>query len=101
MVELGACPDNSGDHRISGSRQGPRLTVQAVALDDIIPPDLLVDIVKVDVQGRDHVVLEGMSQTLSRSRPTVLVEFWPEGIEEFGDDPDDVLDSYRALDFRI
>jgi FkbM family methyltransferase len=101
LLELGLCTDNSGDHRISDSRGGRCVTVQAVAVDDIIPADLPVHVVKVDVQGRDHIVVEGMAQTASRCRPTVLVEFWPEGIKEFGDNPENVLDSYRALDLRI
>src|SRR2546421_6110753 len=60
-----------------------------------------VDVVKIDVQGTDHVAVEGMTRTIERWQPTILVEFWPIGIEEFGHDPLNVLALYRDMGYRI
>ncbi|MCA1844224.1 MAG: FkbM family methyltransferase, partial [Actinobacteria bacterium] len=100
-VQLGLSPDNSGDHRVSDHRSGATVSVPAVALDDLLPPDLSVGVIKVDAQGRDHVALEGAVGTISKSRPVVLVEYWPEGITELGDEPEQVLDFYRSLGFNL
>ncbi|MDQ6909196.1 MAG: FkbM family methyltransferase [Actinomycetota bacterium] len=107
--------DNSGDHRAyaAGEERGAdaepwpgRWTrtesreVLAVALDEIVPPDTAIDVVKIDVQGCDHLVIRGMERTLTRCHPSVLVEFWPEGIAELGGDPADVISYYGLFGFQ-
>jgi FkbM family methyltransferase len=92
---------NTGDHRAYARPGGESLEVPAYALDDVIPEDLHIDVVKVDAQGTDHLALQGMAKTLARSRPTLLVEYWPLGISELGDDPLGVLGVYRDMGFAI
>ena len=60
------------------------LTVEVIALDDWIgdnketPPGLI----KIDVEGGEAAVLEGMSSTLKNDRPTILIELHgPEAAE--------------------
>ena len=48
--------------------------VEMLPLDSL---NLTADIVKIDVEGRDHEVLLGLAQTTDRYRPTVMVEFDP------------------------
>lgn len=100
-LNLVRSPYNSGDHRIASRVAGHTEAVQAVALDKVLPSTASVDVLKIDIQGRDHVAMEGMTNTIQRSRPVVLVEFWPHGIRDFGDDPTDVLDFYRQHGFLI
>ncbi|MFQ5923208.1 MAG: FkbM family methyltransferase [Anaerolineales bacterium] len=53
-----------------------RLSVEVIALDDwvarskLTPPELI----KIDVEGGEAAVLEGMSSTLKNDRPTILIE---------------------------
>jgi FkbM family methyltransferase len=101
-VTLQRSPDNTGDHRTAPHPLGiAPLDVPLIALDDLLPAEQIVDFVFVDAQGYDHRVLRGMSKTIGRCRPPMLVEFWPVGILELGDDPDDVLAEYRSLGYRI
>jgi hypothetical protein len=58
-------------------------------------------VVKVDAQGTDHLALQGMARTLARCRPVLLVEYWPPGITELGDDPLAVLAQYREMGFGV
>lgn len=44
-------------------------------------------------------VIRGMERTLTRCHPSVLVEFWPEGIAELGGDPADVISYYEDLGY--
>lgn len=92
---------NTGDHRAYARPEAETFPVPGYALDDIIPPAVTVDVVKVDAQGTDHLALQGMAATLARCRPTMLVEYWPPGIIELGDDPLAVLDIYRDLGYGI
>ena len=92
---------NTGDHRAYARAGAETFEVPGYAVDDVIPDDLSVDVVKVDAQGTDHLALKGMASTLARCRPRLLVEFWPPGIAELGDDPLAVLAFYRDLGFSI
>jgi FkbM family methyltransferase len=101
-ITLQRSPDNTGDHRTAPHPLGiAPLEVPLIAIDDLLPSDQAVDFVFVDAQGYDHRVLRGMAQTIDRCRPPMLVEFWPVGILELGDDPDDVLAEYRSLGYRV
>ncbi|HEY7603391.1 MAG TPA: FkbM family methyltransferase [Gaiellaceae bacterium] len=95
-------PVNTGDHRVTAaaSENAVALTIEGVALDELLGTHS-VALIKVDAQGADHIALAGMHQTLARCRPVVFAEFWPHGIREVGDDPAGVIDSYRALGFRL
>src|SRR5262245_22793065 len=75
--------------------------VQAVRLDDVLDPDVPVAVVKIDVEGMDHAVVQGLSRTLQRWQPTVLVEFNPGWIDEWGEQPAEVLRSYRDLGYHL
>jgi FkbM family methyltransferase len=102
IVTLSISPQNTGDHRAYTWESGRDVVeVPALALDDLDPPLDALDVVKLDVQGTEHRAMEGMRRTISRFRPLMLVEFWPQGIRELGDDPADVLDTYRRLGFEI
>lgn len=92
---------NTGDHRAYPRPGTEPLEVPGYALDDVIPDDMTVHVVKVDAQGTDHLALQGMARTLARCRPTMVVEYWPPGITELGDDPLAVLAGYRSLGFDI
>jgi FkbM family methyltransferase len=101
-LTMSVSADNSGDHRVFRRDQATEtVDVPALAMDDIVPEDWHVDVVKIDVQGTDHVAVEGMRRTIERCRPMLLVEFWPAGIEEFGDSPAEVLAQYRGLNYEI
>jgi FkbM family methyltransferase len=65
----------------SGTRMGDgsgdvleRIRVRAARLDDLVPPSLRVDFVKVDVEGVELAVLKGAKQLILRNRPVVLFE---------------------------
>lgn len=98
---LNLSPDNTGDHRTAPHPLGVgRLEVPMVAVDDLLG-DTTVDLVVSDAQGYDHRVLRGMARLLDRCRPALLVEFWPPGILELGDNPVEVIGDYQRLGYRI
>ena len=93
---------NFGDHRAYAQNEVRQsIEVPAVRLDDLLSSDTRIDVVKVDIQGMDHAALEGMTDRLRRDGPTVLVEFAPLHIADFGDEPTSVLALYRRLGFSV
>lgn len=96
---------NSGDHRVhegSGDDSPGGVVVPAVRLDG--RPEVSaqrISLVKVDLQGRDHRALAGLSEVLERDRPHVVCEFCPGAIAELGDDAGEVLVTYRKLGYHL
>lgn len=53
---------------------GAEITVDLVAIDEVIPSDANVVAIKVDVEGYELAVLDGAAETIARCRPTLIVE---------------------------
>jgi FkbM family methyltransferase len=104
LLPLRFNPDNRGDDQVGASGApdpaSARL-VPAAPLDDLLG-GLSVDVVKVDTQGSDHEVIEGLSATLDASpEAVILAEFWLDGLAERGIDPRHVLRGYRGKGLSI
>jgi FkbM family methyltransferase len=101
-VELTLSADNTGGNRAYRlDYVEPNLRVTGVAVDDILPERALVDFVKVDIEGMDHVAIEGMAKTILRHPPIVLAEFNPQTISQLGDEPEKVLEMYREFGYDL
>lgn len=97
------------DHRLlvsghddadSFERRWRKERVQCVALDSFLDSSMTVDFVKIDVQGAELQVLNGMQQTLARSPAAViLIEFWPYGLIRAGTDPGALLETLNNAGF--
>lgn len=101
-LEMSLSPDNTGDHRAyahEGAEE--KVSVPAVTVDGVLGPDRRVDFVFADIQGTEHVAMRGMQEMVRRCQPPMLLEFWPQGIRECGDDPVEVLRGYRGLGYEL
>lgn len=54
---------------------GAGTIVPTFALDDVLPEDHRLDLIKIDVEGAEHRVLDGAHRTLAKWRPIVISEF--------------------------
>jgi FkbM family methyltransferase len=66
------------------------ITVTVDKLDNIIPPDVKIDLIKIDVEGGELQVLEGGKETISRSKPVIIFEHGIGGSDCYGTTPDSV-----------
>lgn len=60
------------------------ITVQVQRLDDLIPADLKIDLVKIDVEGAEGPVIQGALETIRRSRPYLILEHGDTSSRAFG-----------------
>lgn len=82
---------------------GDSLEIRASTLDGFLE-DLGVPsprIMKIDVQGAEGLVFQGAKRWLSGKDRRVLMEFWPEGLANLGQDPLSVLKLLRDLGFSV
>ncbi len=88
-------PVNFGDHRLFPTQDDvfdegktrESVSVRTLTVDEAIPADTPVRLVKIDTQGFEVAVLEGMRQVIARHHPAILFEMWPYGLTKAGYDP--------------
>jgi hypothetical protein len=100
-MSLALDEENRGAHRLVASddpQAGP--CVRCVRLDDVLPER--VDLIKIDAQGYDHEVIEGLERTLAANpKATLLVELSRFELARRGIDPETVFARYEELDFVL
>jgi FkbM family methyltransferase len=101
-ASLYLCETNKGDHRIFPA--GPEravVAVETVRLDDYLAP--LVDrvaVVKVDTQGAELLVVEGLGQVLEQG-PALVLEYWPRGLAGGGTTGAALLDALARHGYEV
>jgi FkbM family methyltransferase len=99
-VKLYSCDTNSGMHRIYPSRWCKEWVKDI----NLLKIDLYIEdvqFIKMDIEGSELGALKGMKNILTNSKPTILMEFCPQYIEEYGADPKDVYNFMRELGYII
>jgi hypothetical protein len=81
---------------------GDSVCVEAVTLDTIARsrPGKAFDVIKIDTQGAEGLIIKGGRETLTRTSPKIIMEFWPWGLRSLGTDPLRLLGQIRELGFR-
>ncbi|MEO5890186.1 MAG: FkbM family methyltransferase [Ferruginibacter sp.] len=77
------------------------LTVQVEKLDDLIPENLAIDLVKIDVEGAEYEVLLGAKRVLQANRPIVLFEFGLGSADTYGTTPEAIFDLFEACGLAL
>lgn len=91
---------NRGMHRIypsqwcsAGSRE-----IETVKIDDIIHE---ADFIKMDIEGAELGALKGMTQLLKKCDVTIIMEFHPPSIIEYGSKPSEIYDLLTSLGYNF
>lgn len=99
--------EQSGTHRIfpSDMCSNNYVEVEMIRLDDYFKNNVLaekISFVKIDVEGAELGVLEGMKSLLELNKKLeILIEFIPPYIKEFGANPIDILILLENYNFKI
>lgn len=98
-------PAYSGLRRRIYDRPEPvieQIHVRVETLDGVIPPDFVLDFVKIDVEGGELGVLRGGRETLRRSHPVVVFEAGKNSTGQYGVTPRELFRFVRDdLDMRL
>lgn len=74
---------------------------EQVTIDDYVTTHAPPTVVKIDVEGAEYGVLEGMSETLHDHRPRLYVETHPQFLPDFGRTDDDVIEVLRDAGYQL
>ena len=102
-LNLYVAGENRGDHRIFPARESRDvIEVEALPLDDYLQDSAFVSFIKIDTQGAEGVIVEGMLRTLrAQGDPTLVVEFWPYGLSRAQYPSTRLLEYFETLGFKI
>lgn len=75
-----------------GETQSEQIKVETRRLDDVVPANLPIDLVKIDVEGAELLVLRGAMETLRKHQPIVLFETGIGGADQYGTTPQEIFD---------
>lgn len=65
-----------------------QISVRTGLLDDVIPEETSIDLIKIDVEGAEFQVMKGALATLKRCKPVVIFEFGLGAADFYGSTPD-------------
>lgn len=94
--------ENKGDHRLFlEDAIKPSVSVELVPYNEIDASASAPSLIKIDVQGWEAQALSGFPFSSYETMPTLLMEFWPSGLEAAGSDPLMVLRFVQGLGYSI
>ncbi len=77
---------------------GAVMEVPMVAIDQVVPPETRIGLVKMDIEGNEPFALRGMGRILERDHPILFSEFLPNAM---GVNPDDHLAWLRSRGYEL
>ena len=86
-------------HLLGGTQHA--VEVDMTTIDDFLPPDVTVDLVKIDVEGHEPMVMRGMEKTMARSPNIRIVTEFADSLLAHTLNPADFADYIRGLGFAI
>src|SRR3972149_5157011 len=97
--------NNLGGHSLSEANvdKGVSTTVETTSLDEYFEnTNHKIDVVKMDVQGSEMEVLNGMTNTINQNEKLeIITEFWPFGLRNAGSSPTDFLRKLAEYGFVL
>src|SRR3990170_7009848 len=104
-MELFLDESNLGGHSLSEANvdKGASIMVEVTSLDDYFRnTDYKIDVIKMDVQGSEMAVLEGMTNTINQNDSLkIITEFWPMGLRNSGSSPAGFLNKLIECGFAF
>lgn len=81
--------------------QDKTITVSTDLLDNLIPADLKIDLIKIDVEGAELQVLRGAKGIIRKCKPIVVFEHGLGASEHYGTTPELIFDYFASMDMYV
>jgi FkbM family methyltransferase len=77
------------------------ITVETDLLDNILPADLPIDFIKIDVEGAEMFVLKGAEKTIRQYKPIVVFEHGLGGSDVYDTSPKQIFNFFTSCNMYI
>lgn len=81
--------------------QDTKIDVEVKTLDDIIPVNTKIDLIKIDVEGGEINVLKGAGRIMAESNPVIIFEFGMGGSDIYGATPAIMYSFFEEFGYKI
>ncbi|MEM0502998.1 MAG: FkbM family methyltransferase [Thermoplasmata archaeon] len=78
-----------------------KIKVEVKKLDDIIPENISINFIKIDVEGAEMKVLKGAQTTLKKNKPLIAFEFGIGGSDYYQTNAADIFNFFENLNYKI
>lgn len=78
-----------------------QISVQTERLDSLIPKEVNIDLIKIDVEGGEMLVLEGAKDLLSNNKPHVIFEHGLGASDHYNTGPNEIFNYFESLGYEI
>lgn len=78
-----------------------KIKVEVKRLDDIIPENVSINFIKIDVEGAEMKVLKGAQTTLKKNKPLIAFEFGIGGSDYYQTNAADIFNFLENLNYKI
>ena len=78
-----------------------KINVQLKNLDEVIPAEINVDFIKIDVEGGEFDVMKGAQRILSDCKPLLIFEFGKGASDYYGANPSDIFNFLQNLGYSV
>ena len=83
------------------NEEDTQITVETDLLDNIIPSDLPIHFIKIDVEGAEMLVLRGAEKTIQRCKPIVVFEHGLGGSDVYGTTPTQIFEFFTRCGMHV
>jgi len=77
------------------------IKVEIKTLDSIIPDNIKIDLIKIDVEGAEYGVLKGSKRILEEYKPFVIFEFGLGASNYYNTEPDEIFNFLNSFAMKI
>jgi FkbM family methyltransferase len=78
-----------------------RIMVKTNTLDNLLPGNYPISLIKIDVEGAEYQVLLGARNTIKKYKPIVVFEHGLGAADFYNTSPAQVFDFFRSLDMKV
>jgi len=94
-----ACPSLSGQNV---TRDSGGVEVETTTLDSFVTAEgVVANFLKIDIQGAEGFLVRGAHSTLLSQHPTILMEFWPFGLQSFSVSAASLWKEFEQYGYRM
>lgn len=77
------------------------IQVELRKMDDVIPENTHIKLIKIDVEGAELSVIRGAAKTIKRCQPIIMFEFGLGASDVYGTAPDDIHDFFKSVRYEV
>lgn len=78
-----------------------KIQVKTELLDHLIPENIAIDLIKIDVEGAELLVLEGASKIIAKNLPLVIFEHGMGASNHYGSTPDKLFNFFQSMSMKV